>query len=189
LLDLFWDTWHEHDGPEVHFSKGEDINSVGHLAERMFRTFQASSFARPRGTILGVEEELRGPILPDVPDLLGRVDLLVDEPETLTVTDFKTARTAWSEEQVTDAASQLLLYHELAKPLAAGKSVRLRFAVLTKGKFPELVLHDVPVDTHRIERTKRVVQRVWQAIQAGHVYPSPSPINCTHCPYRTSSTV
>jgi putative RecB family exonuclease len=184
LLDLFWDTWHEHDGQEVHFSKGEDINSVGHLAERMFRTFQATSFSQPNGTILGVEEELRGPLLPGLPDLLARVDLLTEEADALVVTDFKTTRSAWGEEHVTDAATQLLLYHELAKPLADGKPVRLRFAVLTKGKFPELEVHDVPVDPHRVQRTKHIVKLVWKAIQSGFYFPNPSPINCHSCPYR-----
>jgi len=64
LLDVFWSVWHERDGQVVVFGKGEDINSIGRLADRMFRAFQASSFARPRGTIVGVEEELRGQIIP-----------------------------------------------------------------------------------------------------------------------------
>lgn len=36
----------------------------------------------------------------------------------------------------------------------------------------------------RIERTKQVVERVWHAIEAGHFYPSPSPMECPGCPYR-----
>jgi hypothetical protein len=184
LLDVFWSAWHEHDGQTVILSKGEDINSVGALAERMFRVFQASLFAQPQGTILGVEEELRGPLLPGLPDLLARVDLLIEERDALVVSDFKTARTDWSEEHITDAASQLLLYHELAKPLADDKPVRLRFALLTKTKLPELILHEVPVDPRQIERTKRIVERVWRAIQAGQFFPSPSPLNCHSCPYR-----
>jgi len=48
LLNVFWSAWHERDGQVVVFGKGDDINSVGRLAERMFRAFQVSSFARPR---------------------------------------------------------------------------------------------------------------------------------------------
>jgi PD-(D/E)XK nuclease superfamily len=139
----------------------------------MFRAFQASSFAKPRGTIVGVEEELRGQVIPGVPDLLARVDLMVDEADAFVVTDFKSARSSWSEEHVGDAASQLLLYHELVKPLADGKPVRLRFAVLTKNKVPDLAMHEVPVAHHQIERTKRIAERVWRSIRAGNFYPSP----------------
>jgi len=184
LLDVFWSVWHERDGQVVVFGKGDDINSIGCLAHRMFRAFQVSSFARPRGTIVGVEEELRGQVIPGLPDLLARVDLMVDETDALVVTDFKIARSSWSDEHVGDAASQLLLYHELVTPLADGKPVRLRFAVLNKNKVPDLVMHDVPVDRHQIERTKRIAERVWRSIQAGNHYPSPSPLNCHSCPYR-----
>jgi putative RecB family exonuclease len=184
LLDVFWSAWHERDGQVVVFGKGEDINSVGRLADRMFRAFQASSFAKPRGTIVGVEEELRGQIVPGLPDLLARVDLMVDEADVFVVTDFKSARSSWTDEHVGDAASQLLLYHELVKPLADGKPVRLRFAVLNKNKAPDLVMHDVPVDRQQIDRTKRIGERVWRTIRAGNFYPSPGPLNCHSCPYR-----
>jgi hypothetical protein len=73
---------------------------------------------------------------------------------------------------------------QLAKPLADGKPVRLRFAVLSKAKVPELVVHDVSVNSHQIEGTKRIVERVWRSIQAGFFFPSPSAINCHSCPYR-----
>src|SRR5271170_6969492 len=116
LLDVFWSAWHERDGQVIRFGRGDDINSIGRLAERMFRAFQANSFAKPRGTIVGVEEELRGQVIPGLPDLLARVDLMVDEPEAFVVTDFKSARSSWNDEHVSDAASQLLLYHELVKP-------------------------------------------------------------------------
>jgi hypothetical protein len=33
LLDVFWSTWHEHDGLTVILSKGEDINSVVSLRQ------------------------------------------------------------------------------------------------------------------------------------------------------------
>jgi CRISPR/Cas system-associated exonuclease Cas4 (RecB family) len=62
--------------------------------------------------------------------------------------------------------------------------VRLAFAVLSKTKAPELVLHPVEADAQQVERAKRVVERVWQAIQGGHFYPNPSPLNCPTCPYR-----
>jgi putative RecB family exonuclease len=157
---------------------------MGHLADRMFRAFQASDFARPQGTIIAIEEELRGDLVPGLPELLARVDLIVDTGEELVVTDFKTSRSQWSAEHVDDAADQLLLYHELVRNLADDRTVRLVFAVLTKTKMPELLLHPLPIDPKQIERTKRVVERIWLAMQAGHYYPNPSPLKCPSCPYR-----
>ena len=64
----------------------------------------------------------------------------------LVLTDPKTARTRWSNEQVRDWAGQLLLYHELAKPIADGRPIRLELAVLTKTKTPEVFRHEVQAD-------------------------------------------
>ena len=60
------------------------------------------------------------------------------------------------------------------------------FAVMTKTQTPDFTVHPVEPDTVQVNRTKRVIQRVWQAIQAEHFYPNPSPINCTACPYRSA---
>ena len=40
--------------------------TVSRLAERMVRAFQTSALARPSGTIIAVEEELRGQLIPGV---------------------------------------------------------------------------------------------------------------------------
>src|SRR5580700_2842169 len=106
----------------------------------MFLAFQASALARPTGTIIGIEEELRGVLIPGLPDLLARVDLLVDTGDGLTVMDFKTARTSWSEDRIADASGQLLLYHELVKDLANGRPVRLAFGVVSKTRTPAATL-------------------------------------------------
>jgi hypothetical protein len=68
--------------------------------------FQQSELSDPDGRILGVEEQLRGPISDDVPDLLARIDLLIETDEELAVVDFKTARSRWSAEQAATHQSQ-----------------------------------------------------------------------------------
>ncbi len=79
----------------------------------MLATFQGSAIAQPQGNIIGVEEELRGSVVPGCPDLLGRVDLLLESPEAVTIVDLKTSRSSrWSAEQVDDQAEQLLLYSD-----------------------------------------------------------------------------
>ena len=100
------------------------------------------------------------------------------------MTDLKTARSHWSAEHVRESAGQLLLYHELAQPLADGRPIRLQFAVATKLKSPEVHLYDVEADPQQIERMKRIVERVWGAIEGRIFYPSPSTMNCPGCPFR-----
>lgn len=182
LLDAFWEAWNAR-GADVVLTKGEDLNTVGRLAESMFKAFQASSLANPHGTIIGVEEELRGELLPGVPDLLARLDLIVETDDALIITDLKSSRSCWSQEQVSNSSLQLLLYHEIARHLS-DKPVKLQFAVLTKTKHPELKLHPVEVGPHELYRSRQIVKRVWQAIEAGIVYPNPSPLNCGTCPFR-----
>ena len=184
LLSVFWDGWRDrNEETEVKFGKGEDINTIGELAQRVVTAFQESVLSQPDGSILGVEEELRGPIVSDVPDLLARIDLLTETGDELAVVDFKTARSRWSKEQASDSAEQLLLYSELARHLAPHKTVVCRFIVVTKAKKPVVEQHSVPVDHRRIKQTKTIVERVWRAIEAGVFYPAPSPIACGSCPF------
>ena len=68
--------------------------------------------------------------------------------------------------------------------LAIGRPIRLQFAVATKLKNPEVQVYEVEADPGQIERTKRIVERVWEGIERQIFYPSPSAMNCPSCPYR-----
>lgn len=184
LLDVFWDEWHQHDHQRIQFGKGEGLVDIAELAERMLKAFQRSDIAQPKGNIIAVEEQMRGELVAGVPELLARLDLIVETETELTVLDFKTARSQWSRETAADASSQLMLYGELVRDLVPDKPLRLQFAVLTKTKVPDVAVLDVPFNRRHVDRTKRVVERVWQAIRGEHIYPAPSPIHCPSCPYR-----
>ena len=185
LLSAFWASWHARGNEAtIQFAKGEDIDGIGQMADRLLRAFQQDDIARPQGRILGVEEELRGRLSTTVPDLLARIDLLVETDASLIITDLKTARSRWAAEQAQDSAEQLLLYGELAQQLIPDKEVRLEFVVITKTKKPVIDRLPVPNDPQRRARAKRIVEHVWRAIQAGHFFPTPSPIACGCCPYR-----
>ena len=62
----------------------------------------------------------------------ARVDLIVDDGESLIVADLKTSRSRWGQSQVESNAEQLLLYSELVRRLSPDKNLRLQFAVITK---------------------------------------------------------
>lgn len=185
LLDIFWDAWHRHGQHTILFNQNENLDTIGPLIDRMLTQFLAHDLARPRGIILGVEEELRGPIVPDCPDVLARLDLLIDVGDAIAVIDFKTSQSRWNERTVMKSAPQLHLYAALAQPLADGKPLHLAFAVMTKAKrTPTLTLHPVPCDPSAVDATLHLVQWTWRAIQRGLFPPKPSPIHCLRCPFQ-----
>jgi putative RecB family exonuclease len=184
LMARYGESWRVSAEKRVRFSRGDDEVTLARLAARMLAAFRASKLAQPVGRIIGVETELSAAVVPGVPPLLARLDVLVDEGDQLVVTDLKTSRSRWSERQVRDNMDQLLLYHAVAQSLAPGKPIELRFAVLTKTRLPEIALHVVPANPHGVERAKGVVGRAWEAMQAGVIFPNPSPQQCPSCPFR-----
>lgn len=184
LLETYRVSWAEREGQEITFTKGDTKATLTDLASRMLKAFQRSDLANPNGTIVAVEEELVGDLVAGCPSLLARLDLVVNTNDEILVTDFKTTRSRWSSEQAENAATQLLLYQNLAQTLGHGKRVRLQFGVLTKTKAPFVETHAVANDPHKISRVYAIVERVWNAIRGGHFYPAPSPLSCGTCPYR-----
>jgi CRISPR/Cas system-associated exonuclease Cas4 (RecB family) len=81
---------------------------------------------------------------------------------------------------------RLLLYADLVRKLVPGKDLRLQFAVITKAKAPKVQLLEASFDENKLDRTKRVFESVWSAIQSGIFYPAPSPMLCPGCGYRSA---
>jgi RecB family exonuclease len=185
MLEVYGQEWAER-GDEVQHIPDAEKMALAETAGRMLAEFQGHAMAWPEGKILAVEETLRGPVVPGLPDLLGRVDLIVEEPDALVIHDWKTSRSRWNTDQLHDAAEQLLLYAELASDFAPGKQVKLAFSVLTKTKSVNIDQHVLSVLPQQADRMKRIVERVWDAIEAQHFYPSPSPMGCAGCPFRGS---
>ena len=183
FLESFWAAWQSRQVEEIRFGKSDTLDSLGHLAERMFVAFLASDLARPSGVILAVEEELRGSLAEGLPDLLARLDLVFETEESLVVRDFKTSRTSWDDNKVMTSADQLLLYSDLVSAFTVDKPIRLEFAVLTKTKAPLATVHPVNYDPRQVERIKRIVERVWNAVANEHFYPNPSH-HCASCSFR-----
>lgn len=173
---------------QIQFGASESAELLEQLAQRMLAKFLASDVVQPEERIIGIEEELRGELIPGLPDLMGRVDLILETDDHVIIQDFKTARSAWSFEQAEESAEQLLLYGDLVRRLVPGKALKLRFAVITKTKDPKVQILDTPFDTDRLRRAKQVFQHVWLAIQSGYYYPAPSPMSCQGCGYRSYCT-
>jgi putative RecB family exonuclease len=184
LLDAYQTEWRDRDTNAVKFGKKEDVNSLGDLAERMLTVFMQDEASRPDGQIIGIEEQLQESVIEGCPDLLARLDLLIETDDAVVVTDFKTSRSRWSQEQADQAGEQLLLYSELVKHLVPTKPLRLEFVVLTKTKSPSIETYTVAIDQQRVDRSRKTVERVWRGIESGLFFPSPSMMNCPSCPFR-----
>ena len=186
LMFAYRSAWLPHDPDTIQFGSTETRASLDALAARMLAAFLASPAASVQGRVLGVEEEIRGMLVQGVPDLYGRVDLLTEDSDSLVVTDVKTSRGKWSQEQVEDSGEQLLLYSHLASEISPGKKIATRFLVLTKTKEPVVEEHTREVEPAAVKRTLAGVERVWRAIESGVFYPAPSTVGCAGCGYRTA---
>jgi putative RecB family exonuclease len=186
LMFAYRASWLGHDPDAISFGSTETRASLDTLAARMLTTFLASPAASVQGRVLGVEEEIRGMLIEGVPDLYGRVDLLTEDSDSLVITDIKTSRGKWSQEQVEDSGEQLLLYSHLASEISPGKKIATRFLVLTKTKEPVVEEHVREVEPAAVKRTLACVERVWRAIEGQHFYPAPSTMNCSGCGYRAA---
>jgi putative RecB family exonuclease len=186
LMFAYRASWLGHDPDAIQFGSTESRASLDALAARMLTAFRSSPAASVQGRVLGVEEEIRGTLIAGVPDLYGRVDLLTEDSDSLVVTDIKTSRGKWSQEQVEDSGEQLLLYSHLASEISPGKKIATRFLVLTKTKEPVIEEHVREVEPVAVKRTLAGVERVWRAIESGVFYPAPSTMNCASCGYRAA---
>ena len=184
LLFAYRSAWLPHDPDAISFGSTETRTSLDALASKMLTAFLNSPTASVQGRVLGVEEEIRGMLVEGVPDLYGRVDLLTEDSDSLVVTDIKTSRGKWSQEQVEDSGEQLLLYSHLASEISPGKKIATRFLVLTKTKEPVVEEHVREVEPAAVKRTLAGVERVWRAIESGVFYPAPSVVACSGCGYR-----
>jgi putative RecB family exonuclease len=171
----------------VRFNKGEDERSLSELADRILTSFLASPLAEPKGIILGIEEEITIELDATLPDLLARVDLVTETDNALHVIDFKTSRSRWTDQKAQEAGQQLLLYGLSVQDMcrSLGRAIKLHFAIITKAKKPVVQLIPVANDGVNSTSLTESVGQIWQAIQSGNFYPSPSPQNCSTCPYRS----
>jgi putative RecB family exonuclease len=159
LMFAYRSAWLPHEPDVISFGSKETRESLDDLASRMLTAFLASEYAGVNGRVLGVEEEIRGMLVEGVPDVYGRVDLLTEDADTLTITDIKTSRGKWSPEQVEDSGEQLVLYSHLASEIAPGKKIATRFLVVTKTKEPVIEEYVREVEPGNVKRTLVGVER------------------------------
>jgi putative RecB family exonuclease len=188
LMGVFRRSWKEQAGDTpIDYSRDESEGTQADTAKRMLEMFLESPYSKPEGQTLGIEETLRVSLHPDLPDLVAKVDHIGAINHELVVTDFKTTRSMWSKQTGEEHAEQLHLYAEAVKTIAEDFDlpVKLRFLILTKAKTPKVEAMEIKADPERVERSRVVIRNVFQAMQTGVVYPSPSVMNCSGCAFKS----
>ena len=175
----------------IKYAKDQDESKLDDMGKQMIDAFLASTAAQPAGTLLGIEEEFMITIDPALPDVLAKVDLVYESADNIIVRDFKTSRSKWNPEKATESADQIILYGRMLRDISRGmdKPIQGEFVVLTKQKTPQVQVLDVPVTAEGIRRTQESIATTWQAVLAANFYPSPSPMNCSTCQYKSRCPV
>lgn len=171
----------------IKYGKDEDEGTLEATASRLLSAFVESPVASFDGAVIALEESVRASLHPELPDVLSRVDLAYQTDDAIVVVDFKTSRCRWNQDKANESADQLMLYRHAAMSLTEDPDARIgtAFVVLVKTKTPSIQRFDVPVSEQRAQRAVRMMLPVWRAIAMGEPYPSPNPIHCGGCPFKS----
>ncbi len=192
LLLGYDEAWNEEiaRAPEVQHAKGEDATSLREMARRMlaaYRQHVLDTAAQSAGTqIIAIEHAHRFTLLPDVPPVEMRLDLLEVLGPDLIVTDLKTARSRWNDEKAREHLAQLVLYSyglmPLLRELGASRIIP-RFLVITKAKKSTIQVLEPKASQEDVDRLKRMVTETWDAILK-EVFVQREGWGCAQCQYR-----
>jgi len=188
LHQIFEKYWKETaEGKEdICYSEGKDFNTLL-LEGKELLTVYHNKIPENNFTIIGVEEPFSFMVGNCPVPIIGAIDLIEeDESETLIITDWKTSKKAYSNDEV-DRNFQLTLYQMAAKENGySNREILLKFDCLIKTKTPKFE----PYYTTRSEvdeaRAVRKILEVWNGINKGVFLPNDSTSNwrCKNCAYK-----
>ncbi len=157
--------------------------SMLELATRMLTAWTA--WPRPNAKVIAVEQRFEIELMPGLPPLVGRIDLIEDHGDDgLVVIDIKTSKSRWSAREIDDHSAQLVLYREAVRELAdeLGKPVKLAYEVITKAKSPVVERYVVDREPEGIDRQRAIAILVKRAVDAGIFVPQAG-WQCATCPF------
>jgi len=187
LMSVFDSSWNEgvNRAPEIAFAKNETTASLRALAERMLAAYLEQ--LHDDAEVIGVEMEFRFKLLPELPEVIGKIDLAERKGDALVLTDFKTSKNSWNETKLSEGLPQLVLYACACLPTLERlglNCIKPQFCVLTKGKNPK-VQKMAPEEVGRadVERLRKMFSETYGYIERGWFPPIES-WRCSSCPYR-----
>jgi len=120
--------------------------------------------------------------------IIGAMDLVEEDGDTLIITDFKTAGKAYSIDEV-DRNFQLTLYQLAARKNGyEDRDILLRFDCLIKTRAPKFEQYYTTRTELDERRAIRKIQEVWNGISKEVFIPNDSPANwkCRGCSFKTA---
>ncbi len=119
----------------------------------------------------------------DIP-IIGAMDLVEEDANTIIITDFKTSARSYSADEV-DKNMQILLYQVAAKLNGyKDRDILLRLDVLVKTKKPKFEqYYTMRSELDEIRLIKKV-QTVWNGIKKGVFIPNDQSWKCKTCAYK-----
>lgn len=185
VLGTFLTSWKERESRErILFSSGdvkEDLLEQG--GELLCAYLQEP----PPRNVLAVEQSFLSPIITSAGEVLDKpllsvLDLLTREPDSLTITDFKTAGRSMSAAEA-DMSYQANCYvnainHHFHEP------TNFKFTVLVKTRTPKVQHVEANRTDGDLGRLGDLIQTVERSIEAEAFYPIETPMNCSTCQYR-----
>jgi hypothetical protein len=183
LMYRYHQVFQRHERSQIEYGM-DDRAALELLASRMLAGFLKHPVTQKPGRILAVSHEVRGTLPPGLLPWVGQVDVIAESGEEIILREWRVSRTSLTQEQITDAWHPLALAADSLPQFTSGREVRLELIVLTKTKDLAIERHSQLLSQGLVERGRRIVERVGQAVKAGLFYPAPSPINCSTCPFR-----
>lgn len=184
LVNTFCKAWLDGTkGQEIRYTKGQTAEEVTETAVRML----AAAIAQPmQGEILAAEEKFVMEIDPELPPVVGTVDLMLKENGKLWLEETKTSANKPATVDDMDE-DQLLMYGWFAAksgiPKSMGLKLGLRFRVFTKQATTQVVLFDVEPSVSKFERLLEKTRQIADGIKTKRVYPVKS-WKCKSCQYQ-----
>jgi putative RecB family exonuclease len=189
VLDVFragWDKALESDVPLQSGEDGDDLDQIVDKGVSMLHAFYEHASKAPPFEVEAVEHGFTVPLHdPDTGEVLdeqlvGTMDLVVNEGGQRVVVEHKTAARKYGEDQLRFDL-QVSGYKLAAREAGMGE-VGLRFQVITKTKIPAVQVTDLQRDHDDEQDFVRTAVGVLRAIDAGVSYPIRG-WACRGCPY------
>ena len=185
--NLFRKDWEEtaKDNEEIRYFKGSSYQYLLYQGIGLIDEFMKQASESP-STVIAIEEPFVFHIDGlDIP-LIGVMDLVEEDEDGVTITDYKTSGKAMAVSDV-DASFQLTVYYTAAKANGYGnRDVNLKFDCLIKTRKPRF--ERIFTSRTREDSIKAIkkIQKVWEGIQKEVFIPNDASWRCWGCAYKAA---
>jgi len=183
-FEEFWEI-EAKDREGIQFSNGKNYQTLMIEGKDLLSAWH-SKLLPDQFTVIGVEEGFSFQIPGmDIP-IVGFIDLMEEDQDTLIITDFKTAGKAYSADDI-DKNMQITLYELAMKSNGyADREIILRLDCLIKTKTPKFEQYYTIRTEDDEKRLIRKIQKVREGILKEVYIPNDSSWKCKGCSYKTA---